>query len=121
MLAHSFPRIYDRHWVLFCADTGRELDEALALARKDLELRQDVHAFDTLAWVCFKKGLQREAESTMPKALARGTQDASLFHHAGLIARAGGDRAKAEQYLTRARTLNPDLMKAEDVARPAAG
>ena len=120
-LARSFPRIYDRHWVLFCADTGRELDEALALARKDLELRQDVHAFDTLAWVCFKKGLQREAEATMPKALARGTQDASLFHHAGLIARAGGDRAEAEEHLARARALNPYLMKAEDVAKPASG
>ena len=41
-LAHSFPRIYDRHWVLFCADKGRDLDAALALARKDLELRHDV-------------------------------------------------------------------------------
>jgi tetratricopeptide (TPR) repeat protein len=119
-LAHSFPRIYDRHWALFCADTGRDLDEALALARKDLELRQDVHAYDTLAWASYKKGLLREAESAMQEALARGTQDASLFHHAGVIARAVGDLAEAESYDTRARALNPYLMKAEEVARPEA-
>ena len=47
-LAHSFPRIYDRQWAMFCADNGRDLDEALALARKDLELRKDVHAYETL-------------------------------------------------------------------------
>ncbi len=43
------------------------------------------------------------------------------MHHAGLIARAGGDPAKAEEHLARARALNPYLMKAEDAARPAAG
>ena len=66
-LAHSFPRIYDRHWALFCADSGQHLDEALSVARKDLELRKDIHGYDTLAWVCFKKGLQTEAETAMEK------------------------------------------------------
>ena len=120
-LAHSFPRIYDRHWVLFCADHGRDLDEALALAREDLELRHDIHAYDTLAWACFQKGLLPEADRMMEKALARGTQEASLFHHAGMIARAVGDRARAESLLARARTLNPYLMKVVNAAPDAPG
>ena len=119
-LAKSFPSIYDRHWALFCADTGRDLDGALALARKDIELRRDIHAYDTLAWACFKKGLLPEAEAAMTKALARGTQDASLFQHAGAIARAVGDIAKADTYDARARDLNPYLMQAEGDAKPAA-
>jgi tetratricopeptide (TPR) repeat protein len=106
-LAHSFPRIYDRHWALFCADRGRYLDEALALARKDLELRRDVHAYDTLAWVCFKKGLQEEAEAAMQKALAQGTADAPLLYHAAMIARSGGDQDRAKTYFARARAINP--------------
>jgi tetratricopeptide (TPR) repeat protein len=109
-LAHSFPRIYDRHWALFCADKGRQLDEALTLARKDLELRRDVHAYDTLAWVCFKKHLQKEAESAMEKALAQGSSDARLFYHAGMIARAGGDQDRAKEYFARARAINPIVM-----------
>jgi len=111
-LAHSFPRIYDRHWALYCADNGKDLDEALALARKDLELRHDIHAHDTLAWVCFKKGLLQEAADEMAKAMARGTQEAPLFHHAGMIARAQGDQPRAEMLLARAKALNPYLMKA---------
>jgi len=106
-LAHSFPRIYDRHWAMFCADAGRDLDEALALARKDLELRRDVHAYDTLAWVSFKKGLMPEAEAATRKALARGTREATLLYHAGMIARAGGDTARAKDCFTRARAINP--------------
>jgi tetratricopeptide (TPR) repeat protein len=110
-LANSFPRIYDRHWALFCADKGRQLDEALALARKDLEFRQDLHAYDTLAWVCFKKGLQNEAEAAIAKALSHGTAEAPVFYHAAMIARAGGDRVRAEQYFARVRTINPTFMR----------
>jgi tetratricopeptide (TPR) repeat protein len=106
-LAHSFPRIYDRNWALFCADNSCDLDEALALARKDLDLRRDIHAFDTLAWVCFKKGMQAEAEQMMQKALARGTREATLLYHAGMIARAGGDPERAKDCFTRAREINP--------------
>ncbi len=112
-LAHSFPRIYDRHWALFCADHGRQLDDALTLARKDLELRQDVHAYDTLAWVCFKNGLQKEAQAAMEKALSQGTAEAPLLYHAAMIARAGGDQALAERYLARARSVNPTFMKVD--------
>lgn len=111
-LAHSFPSIYDRHWARFCADRGRNLDEALTLARRDLELRRDVLAYDTLAWVCFKKGLLEEAAATMHKALASGIQDAELFQHAGAIAQATGDHRQAETAFARARSLNPHLMKA---------
>jgi tetratricopeptide (TPR) repeat protein len=56
-LARSFPRIYDRNWILFCADHKRDLNTALALARRDLKLRQDAGAYDALAWVCYKAGL----------------------------------------------------------------
>ena len=117
-LAHSFPRIYDRHWILFCADDDRHLDEALALARKDLELRHDIHGYDALAWVCYKKGLLPEAGRMMEEAMARGTQEAPLLQHAATIARALGDRGRANTLLARARVLNPYLMKASE-ASPA--
>ena len=110
-LAHSFPRIYDRHWALFCADKGRQLDDALTLARKDLELRQDLHAYDTLAWVCFKKGLQIVAETVMEKALSQGTTEAPLLYHAAKIAQAAGDQERAKKYFAQARSANPTFMK----------
>jgi len=106
-LAHSFPRIYDRHWALFCADKGRDLDEALALARADLEIRHDALSYGALAWVCFQKGMQAEAASSMRTALAAGPEDARLLFKAGLIARAGGDAGAARDCFRRARAANP--------------
>jgi tetratricopeptide (TPR) repeat protein len=111
-LAHSFPRIYDRHWALFCADNGLDLDEAYTLARKDLELRHDMGAYDTLAWVAFKKGLRSEAESAIREALERGLCDATVFVHAARIERAYGDSKRADELLARARTLNPYVARA---------
>jgi tetratricopeptide (TPR) repeat protein len=99
--------VYDRQRALYCADHDRDLDEALVLARRELQSRHDVYAFDTLAWVCFKKGLLTEADATMRKALVQGTQDAALFYHAGRIALARGDRAQAKVYLQRALAINP--------------
>ena len=118
-LAHSFPRIYDRHWILFCCDNNQNLDEALAMARKDLELRHDIHGHDALAWACYKKGLLDEADREMTLALSRGTLEAPLFHHAAVIAKARGDEARAASFLAKARALNPYLVKADEAAKPS--
>ena len=115
-LCHSFPRIYDRHWALFCADRGLDLDEALELARDDLQLRHDVHAHDTLAWVSFKKGLQEIAETEMDLALGLGTVDASMLQHAATITRAAGDDQRAARLSAEVRAMNPYLADAEDQA-----
>lgn len=98
---------HNRQHALYNADHNQDLDEALALARRELRVRHDIYAYDTLAWVCYKKGLLPEADARMKQALARGTQDASLFYHAGRIAYARGDPAQAKNYLARALAINP--------------
>ncbi len=117
-LAGSFARIYDRHWIVFCLDTDQDLDAALTLARQDLALRHDVGAHDTLAYACLKKGLLDEADREMTLAMAQGTQEANMSHHAALIAEARGDKAKAATLLARAKTLNPYLLKSPNNAEP---
>jgi tetratricopeptide (TPR) repeat protein len=114
-LARSFPRIYDRNWILFCADHKRDLNSALALARRDLKLRQDAGAYDALAWVCYKAGLLSEARAVMKKALAMGADDASTLYHAGMIAFASGDRTDARSLFKRARAFNPYFAKHNDM------
>lgn len=99
--------LYDRQRALFCADHGRNLDEALARARADLSVRHDIYAYDTLAWACYKKGLLDKADAAMKQALSRSTQDALLFYHAGMIAQARNDKARAKALLTRALAVNP--------------
>jgi Tfp pilus assembly protein PilF len=75
----------------------------LAGARAELGgARRDVHGWDLLAWALYRHGRPTEARRAMAAALAQGTQDALLFYHAGVIARAAGDPAGAGAYLRRA-------------------
>ncbi len=117
-LAHSFPRIYDQHWAMFCLDSDQDLDEAMTLARQDLQLRHDVHAHDTLAWACYKKGILDEADREMTHAMAQGTQEAGLYHHAALIAHARGDEARSATLMATAKRLNPYLVKNAEAGKP---
>jgi len=87
-LAKAQGSVYDRQRALFCADHDRHLEEALTLARRELTIRQDVYAWDTLAWVCYKQGRLKAAAEASRKALSRNTQDGRLFYHAGRIAEA---------------------------------
>ena len=104
-LLHS--ALYNRHLVLFLADHNLKADQAYALARKEYETRRDVYGADALAWAALKDGKLDEAQAAMKDALRLGTEDARLFYHAGMIARAAGDRTTATDYLRRAIKLNP--------------
>ena len=116
-LAASFPRIYDRQWILFSADSKQNLGKALALARRDLKLRQDAGAYDALAWTCYKAGLLAEAKKTMQKALDNGGNNASILYHAGMIAHASGERKQADIYFARAKSFNPYYLKTVGLPR----
>ncbi len=118
-LAYSFPRIYDRNWAMFLADQKRDLKEALAIARRDLQLRQDAGAYETLAWVSYKAGLLPQARANMEKALKRtGPRDANFYYHAAMIARAAGETARARTFLAQAHASNPYLLKSMNMTAP---
>jgi tetratricopeptide (TPR) repeat protein len=102
-------QIYNRDLALFYADHARHLPEALALARKELELRHDVYTLDALAWALLKNGKAAEAREFSQKALALGTQDAILFFHAAAIERQLGDKDQALSYAARAIAVNPEF------------
>lgn len=99
--------LYNRELAWFYADHDRRLDEALALARRELEVRQDVHAHDLLAWTLYKTGQPEAARAAMAEALRLGTRDARLFYHAGMIEQRLGNTAGATAYLRQALATNP--------------
>ena len=105
---HSLNKIlYNRELATFYADHDMKLAEALELAKKELEVRQDIYAYDLLAWTLYKNNQPQEALAAMTEALRLGTQDARLFFHAGMIYRRLGDVAEAKTYLQRALATNP--------------
>ncbi|HEV2644188.1 MAG TPA: tetratricopeptide repeat protein, partial [Candidatus Elarobacter sp.] len=108
--------VNDRALALYLADHGRRLDDAIAIARRDVAARDDVFAQDTLAWVLVRGGRCDEARDAARKAVARNTQDARLQYHAGTIALACGDHGEGARRLRAALDLNPQFhpLEADD-------
>jgi tetratricopeptide (TPR) repeat protein len=99
--------LYNRELATFYVDHDVKPTEALALARKELEVRQEIYAYDLLAWALYKNGHLQEARAAIAEALKLGTQDARLFFHAGMIHARLDARALATTYLRRALAINP--------------
>jgi tetratricopeptide (TPR) repeat protein len=87
--------VYDRQLSLFAADHDRDVTAAVRRARAELAVRPDVYGHDALAWTLFAAGQLEAAAQEASAALALGTPDPRLAYHAGLIAAAQGDDARA--------------------------
>ncbi|MET0625518.1 MAG: tetratricopeptide repeat protein, partial [Pyrinomonadaceae bacterium] len=111
------------HLVVYWADHNKNLDEALALARKERERRRDIYTCDTLAWALYRKGLHAEAKAASDEALRLGTRDPRLLYHAGMIAYALGERERGAEYLRQALAINPsfDVLQADEARRTLGG
>jgi tetratricopeptide (TPR) repeat protein len=111
--------LYNRELAYFYADHDLKLADGLALARRELEIRRDIYAYDVLAWNLCKSGRLDEARAAIDQALRLGTKDAKLFYHAGVIFDQLGDKEKAKDYLARALSTNPHfhVLFADSAAR----
>ncbi len=98
---------YLDHHVSFFADNEIDLDKALALAKKDLEMKQDVFTYDTVAWVYYKLGDYKKALKYSKMSLKHGTKDAGIFFHAGMINYKAGNLTDAKKYLSLSLQTNP--------------
>jgi tetratricopeptide (TPR) repeat protein len=101
--------LYNRQLALFYADHDLKTEESYKLALREYEARKDVYGADALAWTALKVGKIAEAQAAIKDALRLGTNDAKLFYHAALIARASGDESAARDFLQRALKLNPQF------------
>jgi len=84
--------------ILYYADHAKDPAQALAVAQREYSRRQDVFTIDCYAWALHVNGKDAEAKQVLDVALSVGIQDARLFRHAGVIAEANGDVAKARAY-----------------------
>ena len=117
-LSASNRQVYDRELSLFYANHGRNVAEALRLARSEAVVRKDVYAYDTLAWAEYKSGNIGDAAAAIRKALSLNTPDSRIHFHAGMIFSKAGSPAEARRHLQKALQLSPQFdVLAADVAR----
>jgi tetratricopeptide (TPR) repeat protein len=104
---------------LLWADHDLKLDDALAITRRESELRKDIFTADALAWTLFKKGQLTDAKKAIDSALNPKANDARILYHAGMIEKDLGNRAEAKKMLETALKINPlfDLLQAENARR----
>lgn len=108
---------HSRELALHYADKNINLDRAVELALYDLEDTEDIYAYDTLAWVRYKMGDMAGAQEAMHKALRLGTEDATLYYHAGMILYGQDNVKKAKELLGLSVAVNPHIheSKTEEV------
>lgn len=104
------------------ANTGQELDKALEMITRCLEIRpDDTNSLDTFAWVLFKLKRYEEAKDVIDQLLYDENEDnpeddeeytdensEELLSHAGDIYFMNGDHKKAVEFWKKALELNPD-------------
>ena len=101
------PPAHYRDLAQFYAEQLGRASDALAYAEKDLEVRQDVRAYDTLAWALYRNRRFQEAATAIGEAMKYGTQDPDFYYHAGMIHEALGEKSKAQAAFDRALQLRP--------------
>lgn len=91
------------------AEENRDLDRALLLLRKAMELSpESAYIADSLAWAQYKAGKLEEAWSNIVKATTlRGEPDPAIWEHYGDIAEALGKKDEARRGYTRALEFKP--------------
>jgi tetratricopeptide (TPR) repeat protein len=97
----------DAELALFDADHGGNPEAALARARAVAHVQHSVGVQDVLAWTLFRAGHPRAALAAANRALARGTQDAGMLFHRGVIEAALQMRSAARRDLWAALRVNP--------------
>lgn len=102
-----------RTYALYLASTGQRVDEALAHARVELEIRRDTFTLDTLAWAYAANGDMERAHELSTLAVGKGIQDARVFYHAGVIASALGKHSGARRWLADAMAIRQMLLPSE--------
>lgn len=98
---------YYHHLASFYSDVEVKPAEALKWARRDLEVRQNVFAYDGLAWALYRDGQFAAALEAIKKALAIGTKDEHLLTHAGMIHVRAGKFDEGKKFLHEADAINP--------------
>lgn len=73
--------------IAYYVDHAHQPGKALAVAKREIERRQDVFTLDCYAWALAANGEFEEAGAQMQKALRVGVKDPKILAHADFIAR----------------------------------
>ncbi|MCA1697597.1 MAG: hypothetical protein LC790_01300, partial [Actinobacteria bacterium] len=112
----------DAELAVYEADHGNR-QRAVKLARDAWANAPSVRSADALGWALTRAGSPHQGLRYARRALRLGSRDASFLYHAGISARAAGQRDDAARLLREALAANPGFspLHARDARRALAG
>lgn len=118
-LAVANRQIYNRLLVLYAADHGVDVADAVAMALAELRVRHDGAGYDAAAWALHAAGQNARASALAAVAVRIDSRDPRFLWHAGAIAAALGQRSRAVTLIARALSQSPhfDPLQAQRAAR----
>jgi tetratricopeptide (TPR) repeat protein len=99
----------NRELARYYADFANKPKEALRIAKIEFDRRQDIHTISAYAWALHKNARSKEALAAIERATAMGTRDARIRFHAGAIAQANKQFAKAKTHFKIAAGTSKDI------------
>lgn len=90
------------------AEEGTNLEHALKLARRAVELNEAGHIYDTLGWVLFRLDRHREALKALKTAVQKLPDDPTIREHIGDVYVALGQYEQSLKHYRKALELDPD-------------
>ena len=100
------------------AEQGRNLDEALSMAKKAKEKApEDPNVMDTLGWVYYKKGLYESSISELLDCLEKMSDNPVVYYHLGLAYYKNGNIEKARAQLEKSLKISKDFPGADDAKK----
>lgn len=106
-LAAADRQIYNRQLVLFAADHGVHVADAVRMALAELRVRTDGAGYDAAAWALHAAGQDQKAAPLAATALRINPRDPRFLWHGGAIAAALGQTDRARALLAQALSVSP--------------
>lgn len=112
-----------RTLALFYATKNRDTEEALKLAKAELDKRPGPHTKDAYAFALLRAGRAAEAKAVLEPVLAMGILEPAIRYHAGLIWVAAGEVAAGKKLLKSVLEKQPhfDATAADEARRVVRG
>jgi tetratricopeptide (TPR) repeat protein len=96
------------------AEEGTNLEEALKLALRAIELNEAGHIFDTLGWVLYRLGRYSESLAALQTAVEEIPDDPIIHEHLGDVQRALKAPSQARRHYLKSLELDPSNPELRD-------
>jgi tetratricopeptide (TPR) repeat protein len=101
--------MYSKYVFNLKADVLNHPDEALSIAKKEVENRPTPEAFSWLAWAYLKKGEVNQAVQIAKAKVENKSFEPEVVYRMGMIYKNSGQKNKAKQYLNDAKSSHYEL------------